>query len=54
MTTAKYRTTTLQGQTVHYIEADLAAIAVEDIGKSSVYNSGKFGYDFCAEQNDSA
>lgn len=43
MTTAKYRTTTLQGQTVHYIEADLAAIAVEDIGKSSVYNSGKFG-----------
>lgn len=42
-TTAKYRTTQLQGQTVAYIVADLESVSVQDVGSNSVKTSGKFG-----------
>lgn len=42
-TTAKYRTTQLEGQSVSYIEADLEAVTVQNVGSNSVKTSGKFG-----------
>ena len=43
MPVAKYRKTELSGKEVHYIEADLDAINVEDIGGTVLTSSTKFG-----------